>query len=152
MRNVVYKDSRRLKTLTPSSKVMLFAVVLLLGTLVVAPFYLSRVQKTSDGQLAWGLITTHDLPNLVPMMEEFDKVLRSGVLYPRWNPDFNLGYGTATANFYPPASRFTRWREPSIAGPRAPRPHSFTQCFRTISWISTGGGRSPNSPDSHSCR
>jgi len=92
MRNVVYKDSRRLKTLTPSSKVMLFAVVLLLGTLVVAPFYLSRVQKTSDGQLAWGLVATHDLPNVVPMMDEFDKVLRCGVLYPRSNPDFNLGY------------------------------------------------------------
>ncbi len=105
MRSLVHKGSLTgLKNPRPSIKALLFVVVLLLATLVVAPFYLSRIDKTPDGHRVWGLITTHDLPNLVPMMEQFDKVLRSGVLYPRWNPDFNLGYGTATANFYPPAT------------------------------------------------
>jgi hypothetical protein len=105
MRSLVHKGSLTgLKTPTPSIKALLFIVVLLLATVVVAPFYLSRIDKTPDGHRVWGLITTHDLPNLVPMMEQFDKVLRSGVVYPRWNPDFNLGYGTATANFYPPGT------------------------------------------------
>src|SRR5437867_10346956 len=101
MRKLVYKGSH-----TPSIKALLFVVVLLLATLVVAPFYLSRVDKTPDGHRVWGLITTHDLPNFVPMMQQFDKVLRSGVLYPRWDPDYNLGYGTATANFYPPGTLY----------------------------------------------
>ena len=105
MRSLVHKGPlTRFKTPTPSIKALLFVVVLLLATVVVAPFYLSRIDKTPDGHRVWGLITTHDLPNFVPMMEQFDKVLRSGVLYPRWNPDFNMGYGTATANFYPPGT------------------------------------------------
>jgi len=105
MRRLVINGAlTRLKNPTPSIKALLFVGVLLLATLVVAPFYLSRVDKTLEGHRVWGLITTHDLPNLVPMMEQFDKVLRSGVFYPRWNPDFNLGYGTATANFYPPGT------------------------------------------------
>jgi 4-amino-4-deoxy-L-arabinose transferase-like glycosyltransferase len=105
MRRLVNKGSLTgLKNPTPSLKALLFVVVLLLATLVVAPFYLSRIDKTPDGHRVWGLITTHDLPNFVPMMEQFDKVLRSGDFYPRWNPDFNLGYGTATANFYPPGT------------------------------------------------
>lgn len=105
MRSLVNKESLTgLKSPPPSIKALLFVGVMLLGTFVVAPFYLSRVDKTRDGQRVWGLITTHDLPNFVPMMEQFDKVLRSGVAYPRWNPDFNLGYGTATANFYPPGT------------------------------------------------
>jgi hypothetical protein len=36
------------------------------------------------------------------VMEQFDKVLRSGVMYPRWLPDLNKGYGSAWPNFYPP--------------------------------------------------
>lgn len=93
-----------LRTGTTSFKALLCAGVLLLGTVVVAPFFLSRAGRAQDGQRVWRLITTHDLPNFVPMMEQFDKVLRSGVLYPRWDPDFNMGYGTATANFYPPVT------------------------------------------------
>ncbi len=87
---------------TSSIRALVVVVVLLLSTVIVAPFYLSRATRTPDGHRVWGYITTHDLLNFIPMMEQFDKVLRSGVLYPRWTPDFNLGYGTATANFYPP--------------------------------------------------
>jgi hypothetical protein len=107
MRSLVHDGPlKRLKTGATSTRPLLFAVVLVLATVVVAPFYLSRVDKMPDGHRVWGLITTHDLPNFVPMMEQFDKVLRSGVVYPRWNPDFNMGYGTATANFYPPATLY----------------------------------------------
>jgi 6-pyruvoyl-tetrahydropterin synthase related domain len=85
-------------------KATLIVGVLLLGTGVVAPFYLARVERAADGTRIWRTITTHDLPNYMPMMEQFDKVLKSGVFYPRWTPDFNSGYGTATANFYPPGT------------------------------------------------
>ena len=85
-------------------KATLIVSALLLGTGVVAPFYLARIDRAADGTRIWRTITTHDLPNYVPMMEQFDKVLKSGVFYPRWTPDFNSGYGTATANFYPPGT------------------------------------------------
>jgi len=35
-------------------------------------------------------------------MEDFDKVLRSGVMYPRWLPNLNKGYGSAWPNFESP--------------------------------------------------
>jgi 6-pyruvoyl-tetrahydropterin synthase related domain len=93
---------KRLTAGPASSRAVVVVGALLLSTAVVAPFYLSRATRTAGGHRVWGFISTHDLMNFVPMMEQFDKVLRSGVLYPRWDPDFNLGYGTATANFYPP--------------------------------------------------
>jgi len=97
---------RELKAFPPSIRIAGIALVLLLSTAVVAPFYLSRVSRDSGGDRGREFITTHDLLNFVPMMEQFDKVLRSGVLYPRWTPDFNYGYGTATANFYPPGTLY----------------------------------------------
>ena len=93
-----------LKTEATPTKLALIALVLLLAGLIVAPFYFSRSVTKPDGHREWALIATHDLPNYIPMMQQFDKVLRSGDLYPRWNPDFNRGYGTATANFYPPGT------------------------------------------------
>jgi hypothetical protein len=36
------------------------------------------------------------------VMEQFDIVLKTGVLYPRWLPDINNGYGLPWTNFYPP--------------------------------------------------
>jgi hypothetical protein len=92
------------KHLSLLMKAMLIIGVLLMGTGVVAPFYLAHLERAPDGRTIWRLIDTHDLPNYMPMMEQFDKVLKSGVFYPRWTPDFNSGYGTATANFYPPGT------------------------------------------------
>lgn len=89
---------------TRSFLMLIVAVAFIAGAAIVAPFYLSRLGRLPDGSRAWRLITTHDLPNYIPMMEQFDKVLRSGDVYPRWDPEFNLGYGTATANFYPPGT------------------------------------------------
>lgn len=40
-----------------------------------------------------GLHPTHDGEYHVVRFYEFDKVLRSGSLYPRWAPDFNNGFG-----------------------------------------------------------
>lgn len=37
---------------------------------------------------------------------EFDRVLRQGVLYPRWAPDFAYGYGYPLFNFYPPLAYY----------------------------------------------
>ena len=95
-----------IKVQSPLMRATLIVSALLLGIAVVAPFYLARAERTSDGSGIWRMITTHDLPNYIPMMEQFDKVLRSGVFYPRWTPDFNGGYGSATANFYPPGSLY----------------------------------------------
>jgi 6-pyruvoyl-tetrahydropterin synthase related domain len=89
---------------SPLKRILLTVGALLLGASVVAPFYLARIERTSAGSRIWRTITTHDLPNYMPMLEQFDKVLKSGVFYPRWTPDFNAGYGTATANFYPPGT------------------------------------------------
>lgn len=36
------------------------------------------------------------------VMEQFDKAAREGSLYPRWQPEFNRGYGLPWLNFYPP--------------------------------------------------
>jgi 6-pyruvoyl-tetrahydropterin synthase-like protein len=83
---------------------VLVVTALVAGFAMVAPFYLARLERPHDGSRVWRLISTHDLPNYIPMMQQFDKVLRSGVVYPRWDPDFNFGYGTATANFYPPGT------------------------------------------------
>src|SRR5215831_3715162 len=98
------EGAARMKALSPSVKAVLIVGALLLGTSIVAPFYLARFDRAADGSRVWRMIATHDLPNYMAMMEQFDKVLRSGVLYPRWTPDFNSGYGTATANFYPPGT------------------------------------------------
>ena len=37
---------------------------------------------------------------------EFDQILRSGVLYPRWAPDFVFGLGYPVFNFYPSGSLY----------------------------------------------
>jgi len=40
-----------------------------------------------------GLIPTHDGEYHLIRFYEFDKILREGILYPRWAPDLNYGYG-----------------------------------------------------------
>jgi uncharacterized protein YqgC (DUF456 family) len=50
--------------------------------------------------------TTHDMAQHLVVMEQFDKVLRAGTLYPRWLPDANNGYGLAWTNYYPPGLYF----------------------------------------------
>jgi hypothetical protein len=75
--------------------VLMFAAALILAT----PFFVHR----EAGSLKLRMISTHDLIQHHAVLRDFDKVLGSGVLYPRWLPDINNGYGTPWMNFYPPA-------------------------------------------------
>jgi len=49
-----------------------------------------------------GLPAGTDAEIHVPRVAEFARVLAGGVLYPRWAPDFYLGYGYPLFNFYAP--------------------------------------------------
>lgn len=53
-----------------------------------------------------GLPPTHDGEYHVIRFYEFDKVLRSGVLYPRWAPDLNKGYGVPLFNYVYPLPNY----------------------------------------------
>lgn len=75
---------------------------IVIGTTIVVPFYFTNKSDNPKVSRILGFISTHDLVQHIGVMQDFDKVLRSGVLYPRWLPDINNGYGTPWANFYPP--------------------------------------------------
>ncbi len=53
-----------------------------------------------------GLPPTHDGEYHVIRFYEFDKVLRSGVLYPRWAPDLYFGYGLPLFNYVYPLPNY----------------------------------------------
>jgi uncharacterized membrane protein len=53
-----------------------------------------------------GLPPTHDGEYHVVRFYEFDQVLRSGVLYPRWAPDLNYGYGIPLFNYVYPLPNY----------------------------------------------
>ncbi|MEW6125712.1 MAG: 6-pyruvoyl-tetrahydropterin synthase-related protein [Acidobacteriota bacterium] len=82
---------------------LLVMVLLVVGTVIVAPFYFSRTAPGGNNQPVRVVPNTHDMAQHLAIMEQFDKVLRSGTLYPRWLPDVNNGYGLAWTNFYSPA-------------------------------------------------
>ncbi len=46
--------------------------------------------------------TTHDGLIHMHRIRALADALRAGVLYPRWFPDYNLGYGSPVLNYYPP--------------------------------------------------
>lgn len=83
-------------------KALLVVAALVVSLVVVVPFFFSRHTLGNSSKEGIKVVQTHDLGNLIPMMEQYDKVLRSGAPYPRWTPEWNKGYGTATFNFYPP--------------------------------------------------
>jgi hypothetical protein len=86
-------------------RILLFALLGILGCCavgfaVVAPFYTAyRGAVTGQGTLV--PVSTHDMAQHLAVMKQFDVVLRSGTLYPRWLPDINRGYGAPWTNFYP---------------------------------------------------
>ena len=99
------RDNKRLMRLNLSpraAKTVVAAVVLLIAVTATAPFYFSRYEQASGGASVRRLITTHDLWMHLHTMEQFDKDLRSGVIYPRWIADINHGYGILTLIYYPP--------------------------------------------------
>src|SRR5215208_8498701 len=89
-----------------NAKKHFFTIAIVLGALIassiiVSPFFLSRSEKTSSG-MALRVAQTHDLVQHLAVMKDFDAVLKSGHLYPRWLPDYNKGYGGPWMDFYPP--------------------------------------------------
>jgi hypothetical protein len=89
-----------------NSRKHLFTIATTLGALIasliiVSPFFLSRTENTSGGAVL-RVPQTHDMVQHLAVMKDFDKVLKSGNLYPRWLPDYNKGYGGPWMDFYPP--------------------------------------------------
>ena len=76
-------------------------IALTIATLITAPFFL-RMDTSPDGRPVRAVVTTDDMAQHLAVMEQFDLTLRSGVLYPRWQSEFNGGYGLAWTNFYQP--------------------------------------------------
>jgi hypothetical protein len=79
---------------------LIVLAALIAGTAFSAPFFLHKT-TTLDGKVL-RTPNTHDMAQHLAVMEQFDNVLKSGVLYPRWLPDINNGYGLPWTNFYPP--------------------------------------------------
>ncbi|HSB09830.1 MAG TPA: 6-pyruvoyl-tetrahydropterin synthase-related protein [Blastocatellia bacterium] len=77
---------------------LIVALCVLASAAVVAPFYYSNPPNSQPGEIRYA----HDLTIHLAVIEQFDKMLRSGTIYPRWLPDVNYGYGNAWPNFYPP--------------------------------------------------
>jgi 6-pyruvoyl-tetrahydropterin synthase related domain len=76
-------------------------VALALSAAVVAPYFFSH-SAFVNGKKEYQLILTHDMTNHFFYMDQFDKGVRAGELYPRWFAEANNGYGIAVMNFYPP--------------------------------------------------
>lgn len=66
------------------------AIVLLACLLAIEPLLIAGIPSTADGPL-----------HLIRIVE-FEAVLRSGVIYPRWAPDLAFGYGYPLFNYYAP--------------------------------------------------
>ncbi|HSE38708.1 MAG TPA: 6-pyruvoyl-tetrahydropterin synthase-related protein, partial [Blastocatellia bacterium] len=96
------KPTKRIDLSPRRAKILIVAIVLIVGFSAVVPFYFSRYDRAPDGARVRRVIATHDLWMHLHTMEQFDKVLRSGVIYPRWVPDINHGYGILTLIYYPP--------------------------------------------------
>jgi 6-pyruvoyl-tetrahydropterin synthase related domain len=77
---------------------LIVAVGVLMCATVAAPFFYSN--SAQPGQLE--IRQTKDMGIHLAVMGQFDRVLRSGAVYPRWLPDVNYGYGNAWPNFYQP--------------------------------------------------
>ena len=51
----------------------------------------------------WG---AHDARHSVYFLFEFDRSIQDGIIYPRWSPDINFGYGYPLFNIYSPLSTY----------------------------------------------
>jgi len=96
------KPLMRLNLSPRAAKTVVASVLLVIALSAAAPFYFSRYEETPGGARVRRLITTHDLWMHLHTMDQFDKDLRSGVIYPRWVADINHGYGILTLIYYPP--------------------------------------------------
>ena len=85
-----------------TTALLLMAAALIVASIIVAPFYLSRKTIGPDGKAVSRPVATHDINQHLAVMSQFDVGLRSGSIYPRWQPDLNNGYGLPWTNYYPP--------------------------------------------------
>lgn len=78
-----------------TARQLLFATgAVLLALLLTAPFFLAR---SGDA-----VPVTHDMHQHLSVLRQLDAAVRTGELYPRWQPEFNKGYGLPFLNYYPP--------------------------------------------------
>lgn len=77
-----------------AEKVVPIIIVILVGILASLSLFHSGFPPTHDGE--YHIIRFH----------QFDKVLRDGVLYPRWAPDLNNGYGIPLFNYVYPLPNY----------------------------------------------
>jgi hypothetical protein len=80
------------------ARLLIGTVGILMSATIAAPFFYSN--SAQPGQME--IRQTKDMAIHLAVMGQFDKVLRSGAVYPRWLPDVNYGYGNAWPNFYQP--------------------------------------------------
>jgi hypothetical protein len=99
---VTKEYARKSAARSKATGMMMIIISLIASVLIVGTFFYSRYEIGFGDNGTPAFIKTHDIENLLPAMQQFDKGLRSGVIYPRWFADTNLGYGVATGNFYPP--------------------------------------------------
>ncbi len=85
----------------PLARALVAMVIIAASAAIACPFFLSHPVQTPNG-VELKLINTHDMIQHLAVMQDFDKVLKSGNIYPRWLPDYNNGYGGPWMNFYPP--------------------------------------------------
>lgn len=79
------------------------ATALLLGTMLAAPFFLARRVPNPNGTgILKQVPSTDDMEQHLAVLEDFEKGLRAGNPYPRWQAGFDNGYGLPWLNFYPP--------------------------------------------------
>lgn len=78
--------------------VLIVTFSILMSAAITAPFFYSNRTQSRPVEIR----QTKDMGIHLAVMEQFDKVLRSGSVYPRWLPDINYGYGNAWPNFYQP--------------------------------------------------
>src|SRR5258706_7789532 len=80
---------------------------LFLALLIIGPFFLSRKEQAPDGRgIVRTVPSTHDLGSHYSALLEFDRAVREGHLYPRWQAGYNFGYGLPWLNYYSPGFYF----------------------------------------------
>ncbi|HVG22623.1 MAG TPA: 6-pyruvoyl-tetrahydropterin synthase-related protein [Thermoanaerobaculia bacterium] len=82
---------------------VLLTGAMLLALLLVGPFFLARRGQETPSPRWLPVPFTHDMRQHLSVLRQLDAAVRTGELYPRWQPEFNKGYGLPWLNYYPPA-------------------------------------------------
>ena len=79
------------------------AAAIALAFLLVGPFFLAhRNASIPSGSDLKRVSNTHDMPQHFAVMLQYHLASRDGAIYPRWQSEFNKGYGLPWLNYYPP--------------------------------------------------